>query len=427
MQINKASNDYVPLYESSNSIDENDLNIATTKTKENKPKVLKNWIMTCEYEIAKTALQHEDTWSIWKRNDTADGMKWFYRCNKVKLRDAQCSAQVYHLFKNDSDSVVEFRTNGTHDHEYRIKETEAKQRLVTEVERLLRLNQKPNEIMQSLSEMEGLVLPSKKQLKNIIAGLRKKKFGPPTISMQELATWLEQHSSIPEDDHESFVLCFEVNVECEEPYFRFMFNTKYLLNLAQHRNITHADTTYKCIWQGFPVFMTGTTDLDPYALSVCSNEKTEDFKFIFKGIKDGLQRVFGYTKRQTTLVCDAAFAIINAFIELYGTDVIIIMCWFHAKTAMEEHLKLVKKVNQAPILEDIEFLHLASTAEIFRDAVQRFLNKWEKEEDEYCKYFKSEWIEKHPNWYLGAAEFTPCHNNALESSNRYLKVSHLRS
>lgn len=94
---------------------------------------------------------------------------------------------------------------------------------------------------------------------------------------------------------------------------------------------------------------------------------------------------------------------------------------------MEEHLKLVKKVNQAPILEDIEFLHLAATAEIFRDAVQRFLNKWEKEEDEYCKYFKSEWIEKHPNWYLRAAEFTPCHNNALESSNRYLKLSHLRT
>lgn len=33
-----------------------------------------------------------------------------------------------------------------------------------------------------------------------------------------------------------------------------------------------------------------------------------------------------------------------------------------------------------------------------------------------------QWLNKHQNWFMGAADFTPCHNNALESSNRYLKV-----
>lgn len=422
-------NGEVPLYESSKSIEESDLVIAAKKVK--KPRQKKNWQMKCQYdnsELAKSALQKEETWSVWKRDDTADGMKWFYRCNKIKLRDTQCAAQVYHLFKNDSDAVLEFRTDGAHDHQSRIDAADVKKRLIEEVEKLLKLHQKPNDIMHSLSEMEGITLPTKRQLINIIAKLRNQKYGPPSISMQQLTTWLRDHSSIPEDDHESFVLCFDVNTEIDEPYFRFMITTKYLLNLAKYRTVSHADTTYKCIWQGFPVFMVGTTDLGKeyhaYALAVCSNEKTADFHFVFEGIKEGLRRVFNYEMVQTTLVSDAAFAIINAFIEVFGLDVTIVMCWFHAKTAMEYHLTLVKKKeNKVAILADIEFLHLAANQEIFLNAVTLFFNKWENKEDEFCKYFRSEWIDKHPNWYLGAAKFTPCHNNALEASNRYLKVS----
>lgn len=245
--------------------------------------------------------------------------------------------------------------------------------------------------------------------------------------MQELTKWLQDHSSVPDDDHESFVLCFEVNTEADEPYFRLIITTKYLLSLATHRKLSYADTTYKCIWQGFPVFMVGTTDFhkayDAFGLAVCTYEKTEDFHFVFKGIKDGLLRIFGFEMVQTTLVADAAFAIINAFIEVFGQNAVIIMCWYHFKAAMKEHLTLVKATNREAILEDIEFLHLASSEEIFRYAVKAFIDKWEKSEPENLNYFQSEYIEKHPNWYLGAAEFTPCNNNALESSNRYLKVS----
>lgn len=164
--------------------------------------------------------------------------------------------------------------------------------------------------------------------------------------MSELSDWLKSNKTIPEDIHEPFVLCEEVDAECEEPFFRFIITTKHLLGLTKLRNFTHCDTTYKCIWQGFPVFMIGTTDWDkayqPFGLCVCSYEKEEDFKFIFQALKDGTLRVLGFEMKQSSLVCDAAFAIINGCKYVFGDDIIVITCWYHAKTAMEDHLKMAK-------------------------------------------------------------------------------------
>lgn len=280
--------------------------------------------------------------------------------------------------------------------------------------------------MQELSEMEGISPPTFKQLQALIAKLRKKIFGPVNISMNELSELLKGHKAVPDDLHESFVLCEEVNIDSDEPYFRLLITTKNLLKTATLRNFSHSDATYKCVWQGFPVFMLGTTDWDkayhPYGLSVCSDEKTDDFKFLFQGIKNGAQNILKHELKQQTLVCDAAFAIINAFKEVFGENVVVVMCWYHAKVAMEKHLNIAKKENREAILCDIEFLHLASTRDIFDNAARLFMRKWMSVEPDYCKYFEDEWLTKHRNWYLGAAEHTPCHNNALESSNRYLKV-----
>lgn len=84
-----------------------------------------------------------------------------------------------------------------------------------------------------------------------------------------------------------------------------------------------------------------------------------------------------------------------------------------------------QRKKKAAILSDIEYLHLASNATIFNNAVQLFLLKWLPKEPEFCEYFQDLWIKQHPNWFIGAANYIPCHNNALESSNRYLKVQKL--
>lgn len=420
----------VPLYESLESIDKKDLETSSEEPKiqNSKMKTKFEWQFSREFpnaESAKTSLDSK-LWSRYRKDETSQGPKIYFRCTKVKLRGPQCGAAIYHLFKNDSDAVLEYRTKSDHTHAAAEESFQNKLKLETEVEKLVKLNVKPKRIMQELSEMEGIALPTFDQLKTLIAKIRKRIFGQVTISMNELSALLGEHKAVPDDLHESFVLCEEVNIDSDEPYFRFLITTKHLLGTTTFRNFTHSDTTYKCIWQGFPVFMIGTTDWDktyhPYGLCVCSKEQTDDFKFLFQGIKDGAKNILNHEMKQKAVVCDAAGAIINAFIEVFGDDVTVVMCWFHAKVAMEEHLKMVKEENRQEIMADIEFLHIASTPEMFDNAAGLFMCKWMPKEPSYSKYFEDQWLIKHRNWYLGAAEHTPCHNNALESSNRYLKV-----
>lgn len=420
----------MPLYESSDSIDKRDLETSSEEViqKSQKKKIQFEWEFRCEFTNAESAKVSLDPklWSRYRKNETAQGLQIYYRCTKVKLRGPQCAASIYHLYKNDSDIVLEYRTKSDHTHAAADQELEQKLKLEVEVERLVKLNIKPKRIMQELSAIEGIVLPTFVQLKTLIAKIRKNIFGPVTISMNELSELLRSHKAIPDNLDESFVLCEDVIMDSDEPYFRFLITTRRLLGTATFRNFSHSDTTYKCIWQGYPVFMLGTTDWDkayhPYGLCVCSYEQSDDFKFLFQGIKDGTQNILGHKMEQKAIVCDAAFAIINAFKEVFGNDVIVIMCWFHAKVAMEKHLMIVKKENQKEIMDDIEFLHIASTPEIFDSATGLFMQKWKSSEPDFCEYFENQWLIQHRNWYLGAAEYVPCHNNALESSNRYLKV-----
>ncbi|CAF5115349.1 unnamed protein product, partial [Rotaria sp. Silwood1] len=74
-----------------------------------------------------------------------------------------------------------------------------------------------------------------------------------------------------------------------------------------------SDATYKLVWQGFPVLIIGTTDLNkafhPFGLAICSNEKTKDFEFIFNYIPIRLQKINKDLLKPTALICDAADSI----------------------------------------------------------------------------------------------------------------------
>jgi hypothetical protein len=58
---------------------------------------------------------------------------------------------------------------------------------------------------------------------------------------------------------------------------RFFVSTRRLLTTAPTSVNIHADATYKLFWQGFPILIDGTTDLDhhfhPFEMAVCTNEK----------------------------------------------------------------------------------------------------------------------------------------------------------
>ncbi len=62
---------------------------------------------------------------------------------------------------------------------------------------------------------------------------------------------------------------------------RSFVSSSRLLQVAAESGTPHADTTYKCTWNGFPVFISRVTDMNkkfhPTGISICKYETAEDF------------------------------------------------------------------------------------------------------------------------------------------------------
>lgn len=250
---------------------------------------------------------------------------------------------------------------------------------------------------------------------------------PSVISLGELEKWLIDHSAIPEDENEPYVIFYYV-YECETPIFRFGVSTKSLQKLSTVATNIHADATYKIIWQGFPVLVVGTTDKTkkffPFCLAISSSERKEDFKMLFEELKKSVYTLYSYVMKPKDLICDAAKSIQNAFMEVFGVETTVKMCWAHAKKNIQKQVvKLIDKRLQKDLLQDIDILHSVTSPDVFDTALAAFLNKYESQRA-FITYFKEEWIMKNPNWYLGASEGYPSTNNALEAFNRSIKDSH---
>ena len=98
------------------------------------------------------------------------------------------------------------------------------------------------------------------------------------------------------------------------PKFRVLISTKRLLNTSLKSNSINADATYKLVCEGMPVLIFGTTDQDrhfhPFGIQVSSNEKIEDFKFLFQTLKDEVTKLTGSNESaHKTLMSDASDSI----------------------------------------------------------------------------------------------------------------------
>ena len=253
------------------------------------------------------------------------------------------------------------------------------------------------------------------------------------------------NNPIPDDEDKEFVAAYyvfydndddndeevddddDINVtsldENDGKKYRSFFTTKRLLRLATKSSKIHADATYKVVYEGSPVLMNGTTDLDrhfhSFGISVCSNEKTADFIFIFKTLVETLEKI-GEKISIDTLIADASLAIRNTFNAVFGEGLIIIMCWAHVRRNIVKHLYLVNETLKEEIMEDIDTLQLSSSEEVFEKAKDLFIKKYKKQ-TEFISYMKDMWFSSHRHWYEGAALSTPSHNNGLESHNLVVK------
>ncbi|CAF2936935.1 unnamed protein product, partial [Rotaria sp. Silwood2] len=331
-------------------------------------------------------------WSKHYTNYSEIGRKVYYRSRKSKLRGPQCSAGVYLFYYVESDQVSVYKTEADHEHH------EGNVRGIDEnvkkcIEDLFNDGiTKPKQIIRAL-QTRNFELPSYVQIKNFFVQYKKKKFGSYIVSLGELEQWCEQNVNILTDENKYFVVSYKImysdeedeNEEDEEDVdgnkFRVFLSSVRLLNIASISSHIHADAAYKLIWQVFPVLITGTTDLKkvfhPFGLAICSNEKTEDFEFIFNSIQIGLEKTKKDLLKSSALVSDTADSIKNGFKNVFKDGYNQIMCWSHMKRNVQNHICYIDdKAVADKIMNDIEMRQLSNSSTVFELVLTLFMKKW---------------------------------------------------
>ncbi|CAF0857349.1 unnamed protein product [Rotaria sordida] len=429
--------------DSENDIDMEIQPSGNTETVKRKKQNRRKWIPLCTYNDKDdiiNKIKNDGIWSKTHTNITSEGKRVYYRCNQVKWRGKQCPAGIHLLYHSENECITMYKTEDDHLHQ-ESRSIGINQQSKEVICELFKMKIKPKHMLELLEE-KGLPVPKKQQLSNYLTSLREKCYGTSTISLGELEAWCQQNSFIPDDDDKPWVLKYQIEYEDEinndndddnvsnddddKNKFRFFVTTKRLLFNASISNKIHVDAIYKLIWQEFPCFIIGTTDMikqfHPYGFAVCSNEKEKDFEFIFSCICDGLRNLnLQMNEQELVLIADGAEAISNAFSKVFGTDHNIVMCWFHMRKCVEKKLNLVEdKALHNEIMNDIETLQLSKNKKTFNIATRLFLKKWEKQE-RCIQYLSSEWLESKNGWYEGLSMYVPSTNNALEATNRMIK------
>ena len=452
------SNEYLQLDEYSDE----DLPSSETDQPRKKTRKSKTWITAEIYDNKDGAsewLKQNTIWSFETGYDTEAGYKKTFRCNMVKSRGPQCSKAMQFQYNSENSAVIRFETSCEHTHDdILVSQSKIGINNTTKeaIKKQLKLGiKKPKTISSNLAKEHQtnpeIKVPNKLQLTNFIQTLK----GPnqKTLNFGQLIMLLKEHATIPEDLDEPFIM-YQIkideqdnqevfppgkfNIPIENESFRFFVTTRRLLSIASKSKFIHADSTYKLIWNNFPVLVCGTSDMDkvfhPFGLAVCTSEKENDFQFMFESLQVGLEST-GQPQLPTngslSLIADAADAITNGFKAVFSTDADFKrrMCWFHMKKAVTNSLAmLADSVLQNAMLRDIDVLQVATSEQQFNFASKLFIQKYSCNTNshmkKFIKYFNNEWLHKHVGWYEGYLEKSPSTNNGLESINSTIKKEH---
>ncbi|XP_055307394.1 uncharacterized protein LOC129571604 [Sitodiplosis mosellana] len=404
-----------------------------------KRRVHKDWIFDKTFESkqeAVVAIKAERYWSYHYRNKSDDGIRINYRCNLMKSGPAstQCASGIFLLFDSTCQSVHLYRADTIHTHGDENNNENAVKKICGDIETEIRSsfesNMKPKAILYNLVR-KGFTPPTKATLNNFLAKLRKEKFGCERLNYGTLELWLSESSNVPSNEDEPFIVSYDMHIDDEnneKSTFRFLVSTKLLLKSAVSVEKVHTDATYKIVWQGFPILLIGTTDSNrkfhPFGVCVSTNERSEDFEFVFQSMKVKVKELFQADIDPDVLICDAADSIHNGWERVFPSHSNnIVMCWAHVRRAVSKNLSkyLKEQKRRNEFLFDLDKLQLARNETFFDVASKLFVKKWVKVSKELVTYFENEWLIQHRNWYEGFRPKTPSSNNALESKNKGIK------
>lgn len=364
----------------------------------------KDWIYESTFDKKSDADRFilDGNWGYHYENKSDDGVNITYRCKSVKFRGVQCAAAVRLVFDSRSDKIQLFRADEEHTHQNHPNAVEIIPiEVQEEMKRLFENNVTKPKAMKVNLVKNGFDLPPAAKFATYLKKLNDEKYGEEKINFGSLEKWLQENSPLPENDTTPFVLSYEINDDDPSNVdFRYFVTTKKNMKLAAESEQIHVDCTYKIIWQGFPVLVIGISDLHrsfhPIGAAVCRSETTKDFAFIFTAVQQGLINIFDVYYTPKYVIANAAPAIHNAAKKVFGSDVNIIMCWFHMRRAVADKLPTYIKdlSKQTRFLSDLDHLQVSKTSEIFRIALDLFMSKWRIESEEMIEYFEREWVQK---------------------------------
>lgn len=251
---------------------------------------------------------------------------------------------------------------------------------------------------------------------------------PQTVNVGDLVSWIKTQRHVPKDLDTPFVLSFsQLPVNST---FNVVFST---LRMLSHANseIWCADTTYQTNWQGYPVNIAGGYDrigqFHFLALSLSTNEKTDDYALLFASIKNAAGVHLKVNASPTFKMSDAASQISNGFKHTFpgveNNKFGNLMCEFPVLKAVNS-FAFNSIENKSEVMADIETLNFCANPTVFSHAISLYLNKWQEKEPKFCDYFNTEWVLKHPNWFAAANLYAPNTNNASEGINSSVKSVH---
>lgn len=184
--------------------------------------------------------------------------------------------------------------------------------------------------------------------------------------------------------------------------------------------------------------MCGTTDLNreyhPYCIMITQHEEQEDYSYLFQTLKYIVETIHPDQEfNPTVLLADTASAITNGFANVF-TLIHRIFCWAHVKRAIDAKLNSVtnKDIRNKIISDIVNFQHYVET-ETFTDVACLMVDNWREiyrdneQVERFITYFIKQWLSpKRMGWYDHYIPHVPCQDNALESTNRYIKDNSFR-
>ncbi|OAF65710.1 hypothetical protein A3Q56_06535 [Intoshia linei] len=144
----------------------------------------------------------------------------------------------------------------------------------------------------------NIEVPESRKISNYLNQLKLDKYGPCNININNVITYCESRKSVSFNFDTVYIVNYVVN----EKQIRIFFTTKRLLITVSDEIYIQVNATYKLIWQGYSVLVAGTSDMNrrfhPVGLAVTTEEKTEDYEFLFKSIKLGC---FNWTLQKNSI------------------------------------------------------------------------------------------------------------------------------